>query len=948
MKTTAKRTGALVALSAYAVTAFAGLGFSFGLNASAATDTNEGLTYYYSWIKNNARAERIYKAFETLDSDGSFKKNSVNYNLVEKGTIVEEDVKNYVENGGSQFPVAFGAGRDAFYMDNPDIFYADVFGVSISAGTDGSGKYVAFMDMSRKDSLYIGNIDSEAAVNEAIEKYEAALNTVVTQAKAAGSDAKTQIEFVNEYIKEHTEYDFCTVMDNGTPTYLPEADYIDTAYGALVNGKAVCGGYAKAFKAVLDRLNIPCVCVQGYSVKGNNSEFISHMWNAVKLEGQWYAVDVTWNDTAGKNDWLLIGEKAVTKDHIEEEIISSSGYKLKYPALKPYNYGNDTDDNGMEIKGQYKDNPDGNGKICTLTVTYEAKGAKKLEQEGKYLAARLGDRQEDGTIKWREWCNFVIMADFIFPGAFRYDDKGSYVNLYANTEYFQFALIDYAPDKQLAGSTYPDKPEYGDLAGKPCYYVYDEEKLTDEHISQPSVPYHNEGFGTYMPAPGANATPSNGGALNVNGTYEMKFVYTEKLELAEGKTMSDVKMNVETSRGNDTIKDSIEITNFNWDGDRTITFTFKPSKMFIHNSASYNFTPTALIGVNSKKIPDPVTYCFKGKSVVCSKVFNDGRLYMNVFGAPKILDTSDLSLNDFKDANGNYYAKDQRSQLLLVADRPDNAKSEEMLDRLETDKGIAKEDVITTATYEISLQICGVVKKVPNGSYMQVAFGFPEGFSPEDKDTTFKIYHYKHDAAGNITGVEEIPVIITEYGLIAKVTSFSPFTVVQVKKSAVTESGTKTVYLGVSGNGGTIKNDAGNSGITEVTGDTVTYNITAEDGYQVDKVMLNGKALENIDKNTSSVQLEKSALKEEGNTLEVSFIRSAAAESYKTKGIELKTPDTIILSADDIAGYFPVPESGSNATAVAVTVGVLAVVLAGSALAIYIAVVKTRPAKRRR
>ena len=39
------------------------------------------------------------------------------------------------------------------------------------------------------------------------------------------------------------------------------------------------------------------------------------------------------------------------------------------------------------------------------------------------------------------WCNFAIMADFIFPGAFSYDDKGSYVYLYANTEYFQFALM---------------------------------------------------------------------------------------------------------------------------------------------------------------------------------------------------------------------------------------------------------------------------------------------------------------------------------------------------------------------------------------------------------------------------------------------------------------------------------------------------------------------------
>ena len=160
--------------------------------------------------------------------------------------------------------------------------------------------------------------------------------------------------------------------------------------------------------------------------------------------------------------------------------------------------------------------------------------------------------------------------------------------------------------------------------------------------------------------------------------------------------------------------------------------------MFIHNGITYYFTPTNLVGKKSNKIPNPVTYYFSGKNVVCSKIFNDGRLYINAYGTPNILDTSDLAVNDFKDENGNYYAKNQRSQLILVADKAGNKKTGQMLDMLETNEGIEKDDVITTASYEISLQICGVVQKIPNGSYVQVAFGFPEGFSPDDEGTTFK------------------------------------------------------------------------------------------------------------------------------------------------------------------------------------------------------------------
>lgn len=888
MKTISKRTGALIAVGAYAVSVFAGLGFAFDVKASADETANEGLTYFYNNLRHNARAQRVYKAFEELDENGFFKTGKVEYDATENKVFEGEDVRKYVEEGNTKVPVAFGAGRDSYLMDNPDLFYWDVFSVSLSAGTK-DGKYVAYFDTSRTDNPYLGDIDTEQEINEAITEYEKAIKIVVDGAKAAGNDAKTQIEYVNKYIAEHTEYSFGNEIVNGENVFTSDADYISTSYGALVNGKAICGGFAKAFKAVLDRLDIPCVCVQGYSIKGSSSEFIAHMWNAVKLEGQWYAVDPTWNATSGDIDgWLLVGEKALAKDHIEDNIVSSSNFELKYPALKPYNYGNDTDDNGMDIVGEYAESSDGTGKTLKLTASYEGKGAAKLQAEGKYFAFRMGDKEADGSIKWGFWFN-LIEAAVEFAG-FAYTDTECIFMLHAGIEFIQFALIDYAPDTGIAGSDH--------------HIYYNPENLTEEHISRPSTPYQNEGYGSYIPAPGANATPANTGSLNVNGTYEMKFVYTDKLVLEEGKTLDDVKMHVSTERGNDTIEDSCEISNFKWDGDKTITFTFKPSKMFIHNSTMYSFVPTNLVGERSNKIPNPVTYSFVGKSVVCSKIFNDGRLYMNVYGAPQMLDTSDLSLNDFKDENGNYYAKDQRSQLLLVADRPGNTKSGEMVDMLESEEGIAKEDVVTTATYEISLQICGVVQKVPKGSYMQVAFGFPEGFSPDDAGTTFKIYHYKSEN-GQIVGIEEIPVIVTEYGLIARVESFSPFTVVQVKKSAVEETQSKNIYASVLAGGGTISTEAGTSGIETVTGDSVVYNITAQDGYTLDRVMLNGKPLaltaENF--NNGKLTLSKDEL-ELGNTLEASFVTTSSYESYKAKGVEIKQPKTIIVNSSDIMEDF--------------------------------------------
>lgn len=66
------------------------------------------------------------------------------------------------------------------------------------------------------------------------------------------------------------------------------------SYGALVKRNCVCQGYALAYKALVDALEI-----DGVDVSYINSRSANHVWNAVHLDNNWYQVDVTWDDSGG-------------------------------------------------------------------------------------------------------------------------------------------------------------------------------------------------------------------------------------------------------------------------------------------------------------------------------------------------------------------------------------------------------------------------------------------------------------------------------------------------------------------------------------------------------------------------------------------------------------------------------------------------------------------------
>lgn len=62
----------------------------------------------------------------------------------------------------------------------------------------------------------------------------------------------------------------------------------NTGYDGLVGGTTVCAGYSQLYQDLLQRAGIDCKYVV--------SEEMNHGWNIVNIDGQWYHVDLTWDD----------------------------------------------------------------------------------------------------------------------------------------------------------------------------------------------------------------------------------------------------------------------------------------------------------------------------------------------------------------------------------------------------------------------------------------------------------------------------------------------------------------------------------------------------------------------------------------------------------------------------------------------------------------------------
>ncbi len=99
---------------------------------------------------------------------------------------------------------------------------------------------------------------------------------ILSDALAAGDDF-SKLLAIHDGIAKHCEY--------------TDGDYASEAYGCLVDGKAKCEGYAKAFLYVARRANLNVMNVTGTDSRGEN-----HVWNIAETDGMYRQIDVTWDD----------------------------------------------------------------------------------------------------------------------------------------------------------------------------------------------------------------------------------------------------------------------------------------------------------------------------------------------------------------------------------------------------------------------------------------------------------------------------------------------------------------------------------------------------------------------------------------------------------------------------------------------------------------------------
>lgn len=184
------------------------------------------------------------------------------------------------------------------------------------------------------------------------------------------ADQYTRAKFVYDYIIGSTDYD-------------SSADQNQTMVSVFLDGRSVCAGYSAATQYLLQKLGIRCGIVSGSVIE--NDVAVSHAWNILMLDGQYYYMDTTYGDPVleGESsydfgpdyDYFCVTTQDISVDHVIDES------KLAAPVCTA------VDDNYYHREGKYFVTYD-TDQLTRLFESMEANGEKTLSircaDEGLY------------------------------------------------------------------------------------------------------------------------------------------------------------------------------------------------------------------------------------------------------------------------------------------------------------------------------------------------------------------------------------------------------------------------------------------------------------------------------------------------------------------------------------------------------------------------------------
>ncbi len=221
-------------------------------------------------------------------------------NVIAAMTIKEtistgEDPQTWISETSDKCMPFVVAVCNAFDRDHPEVFWNSRM-VSCKSGasyyTDGENYEMTLtvelvlQDTSAQNEeeridMRIPAYADEEAIKTGIAKRDERVSELCDA--VAGKTVYEKLEYFNDVLTGTNQYNTGSDLDAIDDTC---REGISALLGAVGDAGPVCEGYARAFKILCDAEEIPCVLVDG----------ADHMWNYVRVDGSWYAVDVTWND----------------------------------------------------------------------------------------------------------------------------------------------------------------------------------------------------------------------------------------------------------------------------------------------------------------------------------------------------------------------------------------------------------------------------------------------------------------------------------------------------------------------------------------------------------------------------------------------------------------------------------------------------------------------------
>ena len=174
--------------------------------------------------------------------------------------------------------------RDAFESDNPEYFWF-------------KSEYIMYY--SQHDYM-VTEFKADSLDAATIKSEQEELDAVISEFIPIGYSYADKVRSIHDWILLKVSYDKTTENSGNV-------------YGALVEGKARCEGYAYTLNYVCKLNSIPSIYLSG-TVAGYDE---GHAWNILKMDNsKWYYMDVTWDDPkcpiGAEYDYFLIGSETDT------------------------------------------------------------------------------------------------------------------------------------------------------------------------------------------------------------------------------------------------------------------------------------------------------------------------------------------------------------------------------------------------------------------------------------------------------------------------------------------------------------------------------------------------------------------------------------------------------------------------------------------------------------